>query len=457
MFITKKHISRRTMLRGMGAAVSLPLLESMLPAATPLRQTAASAPPRLACLEMVHGSAGASVYGAEKHLWSPVAAGNNFDLSPTSMLPLEPYRNYLTIVSNTDCRNAEAFALNEVGADHFRTAAVFLTQSKPKMTEGSDVYAGTSFDQLYAQKFGQDTPIPSIQLSIESLALSGACSYGYACVYTDLISWASPTDPLPMARDPRAVFEQMFGDGGTEKQRSERRQMSKSILDWIGHEVNRLKKDLGANDRLKLTEYMDDIREVERRIEKVEQHNRSGEARVLPDAPVGVPDSWEEHVKLMFDLQALAFQAGITRVSAFKMSRDVSQRVWAETGVRTAFHNASHHGGRPERVEEFAKINTYHVSMIPYFLEKLKNIQDGDGTLLDHTIVLYGSAMGDGNLHNHKRCPLFLAGHGNGALKGNLHFKAQDGTPMANLFLTLAHRMGMDIETFGDSTGELAI
>jgi hypothetical protein len=459
MFITKKHISRRTMLRGMGAAVSLPLLESMLPAATPLRQTAAASATRtrLACIEMVHGAAGANGYGLEKNLWSPAAVGHEFDLSPTSLISLEPFRDYLTIASNMDARNAEAFELGEVGADHFRTAAVYLTQSKPKMTEGSDVYAGTSLDQLYAQRAGQDTPVPSIQLSIESLAQSGACSYGYSCVYTDLISWASPTEPLPMTRDPRVVFEQLFGDGGTEQQRAERRKSSRSILDWIGHEVARLKQDLGAGDRVTLNRYLDDVREVERRIQKIEEHNASGAKRELPDAPVGVPDSWEEHVKLMFDLQVLAFTAGVTRVSAFKMSRDVSQRVWNETGVRTAFHNASHHGGRPERVEDFAKINKYHVSTVPYFLEKLKNTPDGDGNLLDHSVVMYGSAMGDGNLHNHKRCPLFFVGHGNGALKGNLHFKAPDGTPMANAYLTLLHRMGVNVENFGDSTGEIAI
>lgn len=459
MFITKKHISRRMMLRGMGAAVSLPLLEAMLPAQTPMRKTAAAtaARPRLVCLEMVHGAAGSNKYGAEKNLWAPAAEGHDFDLTPTALSPLEPFRDYLTVASNMDCRNAEAFELGEVGADHFRTAAVYLTQSKPKMTEGSDLYCGTSLDQFYAQRFGQDTPLPSIQLSIESLATSGACSYGYSCAYTDLISWASPTDPLPMTRDPRLVFEQLFGDGGTEKQRSERRQMSRSILDWITHEVARLKQDLGANDRQTLNEYLDDIREVERRIQKIEEHNASGITRDLPDAPVGVPDSWEEHVKLMFDLQALAFTAGITRVSAFKLSRDVSQRVWTDSGVRTAFHAASHHGGAPQRVEDFGKINRYHVSQVPYFLQKLKNTPDGDGSLLDHMVVMYGSAMGDGNLHNHKRCPLFLVGHGNGALKGNLHFKAPDGTPMANAYLTLLHRFGVDVAHFGDSTGEVAI
>ena len=459
MFIAKKHISRRTMLRGMGAAVSLPFLEAMLPAQTPMRQTeaAASTGTRLACLEMVHGAAGSNKYGIEKNLWAPAEVGNEFDLTPSSLLPLEPFRDYLTIVSNSDCRNAEAFELGEVGADHFRTAAVFLTQAKPKMTEGSDVYAGTSIEQEYANHFGQDTPLPSIQLSIENLAQSGACSYGYSCVYTDSISWGTPTDPLPMTRDPRVVFEQMFGDGGTTEERAVRRAENRSILDWVTHEVARLKQDLGVNDRNRLTEYLEDVREVERRIQKIEEYNSSGEARELPDAPIGVPDAWDEHIRLMFDLQALAFMADVTRVSAFKMSRDVSQRVFPDSGVRTAFHSASHHGGRAERVEAYAKLNKYHVGMVPYFLEKLKNTPDGDGSLLDHSLVLYGSAMGDSNLHNHKRCPLFLVGGANGAFKGNLHFKAEDGTPMANAYLTILHRLGVELESFGDSTGELAI
>ena len=459
MFITKKHISRRTMLRGMGAAVSLPFLEAMLPAQIPMRQTeaAASTGTRLACLEMVHGAAGSNKYGIEKNLWAPAEVGNEFDLTPSSLLPLEPFRDYLTIVSNSDCRNAEAFELGEVGADHFRTAAVFLTQAKPKMTEGSDVYAGTSIEQEYANRFGQDTPLPSIQLSIENLAQSGACSYGYSCVYTDSISWGTPTDPLPMTRDPRVIFEQMFGDGGTTVERAARRAENRSILDWVTHEVARLKQDLGVNDRNRLTEYLEDVREVERRIQKIEEYNSSGEARELPDAPIGVPDAWDEHIRLMFDLQALAFMADVTRASAFKMSRDVSQRVFPDSGVRTAFHSASHHGGRAERVEAYAKLNKYHVGMVPYFLEKLKNTPDGDGNLLDHSLVLYGSAMGDSNLHNHKRCPLFLVGGANGAFKGNLHFKAEDGTPMANAYLTILHRLGVDLESFGDSTGELAI
>ena len=458
MFITKKHISRRTMLQGMGAAVSLPFLEAMAPARTPTRETAANAPLRVAAIEMVHGAAGCSPYGQEKHLWAPAADGAAFDLRPTSMLPLEPFRDYLTIVSNTDVRGAEAFVLSEVGADHFRSSAVFLSQAKPKMTEGSDVYVGTSMDQLYAQRFGQDTPIPSIQLCIEPVDIAGGCLYGYACAYRDTISWASPSDPLPMARDPRMVFDQLFGAGGTAEERASRRKTDGSILDWITHEVARLKQDLSPSDKLRLTEYLEDVREIERRIQKVEEFNSGGEAREIPDAPVGVPDSYTEHVQLMFDLQVLGFAAGVTHVSAFKMSKDGTSRVFEESGSRGSFHPTSHHRNDPDRVEDLAKINKYHVGLVPYFLEKLKNAPDGDGSLLDHSLVIYGSPMGDSSVHNHKRCPLFFAGRANGALEGNLHYRAEDGTPMANAFLTLMHRIGFDdMETFGDSTAELAI
>ena len=285
-------------------------------------------------------------------------------------------------------RNAEAFTAPEIGGDHFRSSAVFLTQSHPKQTQGSDVHAGISLDQIYAQKFGQDTPIPSMQLCIENVDQAGGCSYGYSCVYTDSISWASPDEPLPMVRDPRVVFDQLFGVGATPAERKERRVEDRSILDWLGTSINRLKKDLGTADRARLSDYLDDVREIERRIQKVEAFNSSGEQRELPGAPIGVPDSFSEHVKLMFDLQALAFASDITRVFAFKLGRDASNRVFPESGFKGAFHSASHHQEKEERILDFAKINKYHVSMVPYFLEKLKNTPDGDGNaarqLADH-------------------------------------------------------------------------
>ena len=458
MFITKKHLSRRTVLRGLGASLTLPMLDAMVPARALKAQTAAAHPTRLTAIEMVHGSAGATKVGITKNLWSPAATGSEFDLTPTSMRPLEPLREHLTIVSNTGIRNAEAFTAPETGGDHFRSSATFLTQEHPKQTEGSDIHVGTSMDQLYAQRFGQDTPIPSMQLCIENVDQSGGCAYGYACVYTDTISWASPTEPLPMVRDPRVAFDQLFGAGGTPEERAARRRTDSSLLDWITDEVARLKRTLGPTDRNRLDDYLDDVREIERRIQRIEVLNTSGEPRELPEAPIGVPDSFREHVEVMFDLQALAFQSDLTRVFSFKMGRDASGRTYPDSGITRGFHPASHHGEREERVLEFAKINAYHVSLIPYFLNKLKSIPDGDATLLDRTLVLYGSPMGNSNVHNHKRCPLFLAGHANAQLKGNLHLIADDRTPMANVMLTLLHKLGLDdLESFGDSTGTLSI
>jgi len=458
MIITKRHLSRRTVLKGMGVTVALPFLDAMVPAATALAKTAATSRTRFVAIEMVHGAAGSTTYGAQNHLWSPSAVGHDFDLSPTSLAPLEPLRDYVTIVSNTDVRMAEAFTTPEIGGDHFRASSVFLTQAHPKQTMGSDLYVGTSFDQIYAQQLGQDTPIPSMQLCIESVDHSGGCEYNYSCAYTDAISWASPSEPLPMLRDPRAVFDAMFGAGATPEERARRRREDRSMLDTMIASIDRMRAQLGAADRARLGEYMDDVREIERRIQNIEAFNRSGEHRELPTAPIGVPDSYEEHVKLMFDLQAVALASEITRVFAFKMSRDVSGRVFPPTGVTTGFHNASHHNERPERIRDFARINTYHVSLVPYFLERLKRTPDGDGNLLDNSLVVYGSPMGNPNLHNHKRCPLFLAGKGGGQLKGGLHLKAPDGTPMANVFLTLARQLGMkDVPSFGDSTGELAL
>ena len=459
-FITGKHLPRRTFLKAAGATVALPFLESMVPAGAFRVQAAAPDRTRLVCIEEVHGLAGCNNWGATKFLYAPETTGADFKLVADNPLStIEAYRDYMTIVSNTDCRNAEAMTLPEIGGDHFRSSAVFLTQSHPKKTQGSDVYAGTSLDQLYAQKNGQDTPIPSMQLSIETVDQSGGCAYGYSCAYTDSISWATPEQPLPMIRDPRAVFDALFGVGATPAERAQSRRADKSILDWVSGEVSRLSKDLGASDRQRLNQYLTEIREIERRIQKIEAQNSSGEVRELPDAPVGVPDDFAEHVKLMFDLQVLAFASDVTRVFSFKLGRDGSARVYPESGVRGAFHPASHHGEREERVTDFMKINRYHVSMVPYFLKKLKETPDGDGqNLLDNTLVIYGSPMGNSNVHNHKRCPLFLAGKAGGALKGNLHLKAADGTPMANVFLSVMQDIGIpDLKQFGDSTGRLEL
>src|ERR1700693_3898108 len=297
MFITKKHLSRRTLLRGMGVSLGLPLLDSMVPAQTPVAKTAAIPKPRLACIEMVHGAAGSTADGTEKHYWSPAEEGRDFKFSQT-LEPLEPLRDYITVVSDTDLHPATAWAAAEEGADHFRSSAVYLTAAHPKMTEGSDYFVGTSIDQLYAQRCGQDTPLPAIQLCIEMVDASGACDYGYACVYADTISWASTTQPLPMTLDPRMAFENLFGEGGSPEERVARQKVNRSILDWISRDVARLQKGLGQSDRNRLNAYLDDVREIERRIQRIEKYNASGEARALPAAPLGVPDSYEEHVKL---------------------------------------------------------------------------------------------------------------------------------------------------------------
>jgi hypothetical protein len=460
-FITGKHVARRTMLRGLGATVALPFLDAMVPARGLLTGTATAASldrPRLVCIEMVHGAAGASPWGAEQHLWSPAAAGRDFDLGPTSLSPLENYRKHLTIVSDTDVRNAEAFSQPEIGGDHFRSSAVFLTQAHPRQTESSDVRAGVSLDQIYAQKYGQDTPIPSMQLCIENVDQAGGCAYGYSCVYTDMISWSDAETPLPMIRDPRMAFDQLFGAGGSEGERTSRRRATASVLDYVTAQVADLNRKLDPSDRQRMERYLDDVREIERRIQRVEARNLTGEARALPGAPAGVPDSFDEHVKLMFDLQALAFQADVTRVFSFKMGRDASSRVYPESGVSKGFHPSSHHGNKPASVTEFAQINRYHVSLLPYFMDKLAAIQEGDRTLLDKSLIVYGSPMGDGNVHNHKRCPLILLGGAHGQLPGNVHHRAPAGTPMANVLLSAMHMVGLDeVTQFGDSTGTFAL
>jgi hypothetical protein len=451
MYLAKKHLSRRTVLRGMGVTMALPFLEAMVPASTAFAKTAASKV-RLSAIELVHGSAGATTFGAAKNMWSPAQVGRNFDLTPTSLISLEPWRNDITIVSNTDVRNAEAFETPEIGGDHFRSSAVFLTQAHPRQTKGSNVYAGTSLDQYYAKKVGSETAIPSMQLCIEAVDQAGGCSYGYSCVYTDTISWSAPNQPLPMIRDPRFAFDQLFGVGATPEERRQRRQEDKSILDAITASASRLRNTLGAANRARLEAYLNEVREVEKRIQRVEAQNSSGVERDLPGAPAGVPDSFSEHVKLMFDLQALAFAGDTTRVFSFKLGRDASSRAYPESGTKTGFHPASHHGEREDRILDFKKINDYHVGMVPYFLEKLRNTPDGESNLLENTLIVFGSPMGNSNVHNHKRCPLFLAGHAGGRLKGGLHVKAPDGTPMANVFLTLLHDLGVELQAFGDST-----
>ncbi len=460
MLIGQKHLSRRTVLKGLGAAIALPALDAMTPAMASARTTR-RALPRLICIEMVHGAAGSSALGAEHHLWAPAATGRDFDLSPTSLRGLASLRDHLTIVSNTDVACAEPYNVREVGGDHFRSSAVFLTQAHPKMTDGADVEAGISLDQLYAARAGQQTPIPSMQLCIEDVNQGGACGFPYACSYTDSISWASPTQPLPMIRNPRVVFDELFGVVGTGQPSDEdraRRADDRSVLDWLRSAIGRLTQNLGVGDRRRLTDYLDNIREIERRLQAVEAFNASGELRELPDAPAGVPDSFSEHVRLMFDLQLVALRSDITRVFALKLGRDNSNRIYPESGVTGAFHPVSHHSGKLDKITEFARLNQFHVSQVAYLLERMRDTADDDGSLLDNSVVIYGSPMGDSNLHNHKRVPFFLAGHAGGRLKGGLHIKAPGGTPLANAMLGLLHALGAeDVEQFGDSEGALAL
>ena len=353
-YITGKHLPRRTFLKGMGSTIALPFLGAMVPAGHAASRTdRLMNPTRLIAIEMVHGAAGSNEWGATQHLWAPEKTGSEFDLTPSALLPIEPYRNYLTIVSNTDVDNAEAKQPSEIGGDHFRSSAVFLTQAHPKQTEGSDVLAGTSLDQLYAHQFGQDTPIPSMQLCIENINQSGGCNYGYTCVYTDSISWASPNEPLPLIRDPRLVFDQLFGAGGSAEERQMRRRTDKSILDWIGSRASDLKKDLGPEDQRRIDQYLTNVREIERRIQQIENRASSGEQGKLPEAPSGVPESFAEHVELMFDLQVLAFAADTTRVFRSRWGRDASARVFPESGTDKPFHPCSHHGGSDGRRHGF--------------------------------------------------------------------------------------------------------
>ncbi|HXV59608.1 MAG TPA: DUF1552 domain-containing protein [Vicinamibacteria bacterium] len=458
-FITGKHLSRRTFLRGAGVSVALPLLEAMLPAGRARASTGETKFTRLLCIEESMGAAGSSDWGDAEHLFAPASVGRDFELVANSQLrPLEAFRDHMTIVSNTDCRSAEAFRAEEIGGDHDRTTAVFLTQSHPTQTQGSDIHIGISIDQIHAQRFGRETALPSLELCIEGIDRGGGCAYNYHCAYTTSLAWASANQPLPAIREPRVVFERLFGAGDTPEDRAARRRTNRSLIDWIATEVARLKRSLGAADRAALDEYTEHIREIERRIELVEARNAGGEERQMPEAPSGVPDSFEEHMQLMFDLQVLALQADLTRVITFKTGFDQSNRTFPESGTTKSIHGASHHGNVPADILDFNKINTYRLGQLGYLLKKLGDTFDGDGSLLDKTAIVWGSAMADGNLHNHRRAPLLLFGHANGALDGGLHLRAPEGTPMANVFVSLMQKIGHEEMTaFGDSTGAFSL
>jgi hypothetical protein len=440
-FITKQYLSRRTLLRGLGVSISLPFLESMVPAQTALRKTAANPKTRLTCIYVPHG--------AIMDKWTPSTEGTGFAFSEI-LKPLEPFRDYLNVVSDLAAPLAGGVD-SDAGADHQRSAAVFLSGAHPE--KGVEAHVGKTVDQAAAEKIGQDTPLPSLELSIEDVSLS--CGAGLACAYMNTLAWKTATTPLPMENNPQVVFERLFGDGRNNTERTSRREQSSSILDSVKDEVAALNRRLPAADRTRLREYLDDVREIERRIQKASTAVPTDVA--VPDSPAGIPDSFSDHLKLMFDLQVLAYKAEITRVSTLMYARDTSTVVYADSGVRSGFHSTSHHSDVRENMDRFAQINRYHASLLGYLLEKMKATPDGDGSLLDHSMVLYGSAMSDGNKHNHDPLPVLLAGGASGQLKGGRHLRYSKHTTMSNLLLAMLDKVGVPMDNFGDSTGKLEI
>src|SRR5665213_801020 len=443
---TKKHLPRRAFLRGAGVTLALPLLDAMIPAHTLLAATAANPQLRLGFCYMPHG--------AVMSAWTPVEDGAGYTL-PRTLAPLESVRDSVLVLTGLAHRNAGSLGPGDSGGDHGRGPSVFLNASHPKRTEGEDVRAGTTIDQIAALKMGQDTPLPSLELATEDMTgLIGACDVGFSCTYTNTISWRTPTTPLPMEINPRVVFDRLFGDGSNAAERLSRIQRERSILDAVTLQVSHLQRGLGANDRNRVAEYLDNVREIERRIQLTEKKNSASVK--LPDTPIGIPDDHVVHSKMMFDLMALAFQADITRISSFMMAREVSYRTFPQIGVPDPFHATSHHQDNPEKLEKLTKINTYHVSLIAYFMDKLKSIPDGDGTLLDHSLVLFGSSMSNSNMHNHSPLPVFVAGGACGHMKGGRHIKYPEETPMANLLATTLVKAGLNENHIGDSTGILS-
>jgi hypothetical protein len=439
-FITRKHISRRAILRGAGVSLSLPLLESMIPAQTPLAGTAANPKTRLSCIYVPHG--------AIMDKWTPAAEGRGFEFTEI-LKPLEPFRDHLNILTNLAHPAAGGLG-SDAGADHQRSAAVYLSGAHP---ERAETRVGATIDQIAAQKIGQDTPLPSLELSIEDVALN--CGSGFGCAYMNTMAWKTATMPLPMENNPQVVFEKLFGDGSNEAQRIARKQQARSLLDSLGQEVASLNRELPASDRADLSDYLEDIREIERRIDKASQHSQSNPD--LPESPVGIPDSFTEHVKLMFDMQVLAWRADITRVATLMFARDTSAVVYPESGVRSGFHSTSHHSNIRANMDTFARINTYHAKQLAYFLDRLNKTPDGDGTLLDHSMVLFGSSMSNSNQHDHDPLPIVLAGGASGRLQGGRHIKYAPHTPMSNLLVSMLNKLGIPAEKQGDSTGKLDV
>jgi hypothetical protein len=437
MVITKLALPRRTFLRGLGATVALPFLDAM----TPAMRAQARGTPRFAAIYCGNG--------ANMFDWTPATEGVGFELS-ASLKPLEAFRNRTLVFTGLD--NFQATDQGDVGGQHPRAAPAFMSCTHPKQTEGADVQAGTTIDQYIAQQICRDTKLPSLEVSVDRNDVVGACDHGYACAYMNSMSWRTPTTPLPSETNPRFVFERMFGIGSTAEERIARVKEDRSILDGLTQEIASLSRRLGARDRTKLGEYFDAVRDVEQRIVKAESTNSDF---AVPEQPVGVPSSFQEYIELMFDLQVLAFQADITRVTSLMMARENVNRSYPEIGLPEAHHSMSHHGNNPEKMKVFSKLNTYHVETLTYFLNKLQSIPDSDGNLLDRTVVLYGSGMSDGNTHNNFNVPVVVVGGQQMNVKGNRHVKYPKGTPLANLMLGVMDRFGVQMDKFGDSTSEI--
>jgi uncharacterized protein DUF1552 len=439
MFVTKRSIPRRTFLRGVGVGVALPLLDAMVPAFTAVAQTAARPQLRVGFVYIPHG-----VIMRE---WTPAAAGAGFEFTPI-LKPLEPFRDRAVVVSN--------LTRAEVTSNHAVSSACWLTGTPPKRTDGPDFRVGVSLDQVIAKQIGQETTFPSLEVATEDFSgLVGACDPGYSCAYMNTLNWQTETTPLPMEINPRVVFERLFGIGGSAGDRLSRMRTDRSLLDFVADDLKSLEGGLATGDRRKLDEYLGNVREIERRIQRAEQ-----QAHALPDvpnAPVGVPEAYVEHVALLFDLLALAFQSDQTRVFTFMMAREVSQRTYPEIGVTEPHHSISHHGNRPAAIAGHAKLNAYHVSMFAKFVERLRSIPDGDGSLLDHSMLLYGSGMSDGNGHTGSPLPHVVVGGGTGRIIGNRHIVEPEGTPMANLLLAIAQKSGVEQDRFGVSKRAVAL
>jgi hypothetical protein len=445
-YITRKHLSRRTLLRGLGTALALPLLDSMAPALKAAKDTAAKPAVRLGFVYVPNGIIPAA--------WTPTAEGTAFEFM-RSMKPLEPFRDRLVVLSGLAQVNGRA--LGDGAGDHARAGATWLTGVHPKKTEGAGIHAGISADQIAAQEFGKKTQLASLEIGLDSPSLAGGCDSGYSCAYTNTISWRGPTTPLPMEMNPRAVFERLFGDGDSTDPAARLTALKeqRSILDYITGDLDRLETSLGAQDRGKLTEYLDSIRDIERRIQKAEEQNATLKMPVI-ERPEGAPADFETHAKLMIDLQVIAFQADLTRVITFMIGREGSNRSYRQIGVSDGHHSITHHQNDPVKIENVTKIDTYHSQLFAYYLQKLKSTRDGEGSLLDHSMMLYGSSICDGNAHTHHDLPLVLAGGAAGQVKGGRHMRFPKETPMNNLLLTMLDKAGIPApEKLGDSTGEI--